>query len=360
MRIRIQLAFAWDAAPAAGRFEFSNAHCAGGGLLTGHGTYDPATLSFQLTSAGEPCRFNFGIDADPFSDQAPPGIRIHDIPNPVSLPLRELLGREDGTLCWKDRGLIVCARVAAWTVPTAPARSVAGSDRGSAGSVPLFPEFTQEQRRQFGPVRCAPDLETVRRIYTTPFLYDNVEVGDFYEIDPTKGLELKADTGFISIREERPVVAVTVVGSGCGTRGYNICEWWNADENIDSLQDQLVKRQRIDGLNGIHPMILLQILMGTFPGLNFADVLPDPDVIPDPVTCLKKLSRGFYEELFLGFYENTAHFQLGPPWPRRITIRGGCKSSECPGVPCFDEYPAHYAFRLISVEVLKHAAAATD
>lgn len=42
-----------------------------------------------------------------------------------------------------------------------------------------------------------------------------MEVGNFYEIDPAKGSEFKADEGFLTIQEETPILAVTVVGSGC-------------------------------------------------------------------------------------------------------------------------------------------------
>lgn len=117
-------------------------------------------------------------------------------------------------------------------------------------SLPLFKGFTEQQLKQFGPVRDREVLRTERRVYTAPFIYSNVTVGNFYEIDPTKGIELKSIDGFITIEEDRPIVAVTVVGSGCVPRGFNICEWWGDGESIDNMKDQLVKRQRIDNLNG--------------------------------------------------------------------------------------------------------------
>jgi len=122
-------------------------------------------------------------------------------------------------------------------------------------ALPFFKEFTEAQKKQFGPVRQREVIKTERRAYTSPFMYDNVDVGNFYEIDPTKGIELKADEGFITITEDKPIVAVNVVGSGCVPRGYNICEWWADGESIDNMKDQLVKRQRIDNLNGTHPSI---------------------------------------------------------------------------------------------------------
>jgi len=44
------------------------------------------------------------------------------------------------------------------------------------------------------------EFATKIRVYQTPFMYDNVEVGDFYEIDVMKGIEFKADTGFYADR----------------------------------------------------------------------------------------------------------------------------------------------------------------
>ena len=121
--------------------------------------------------------------------------------------------------------------------------------------LPLYDGFTDEQLKQFGPKRQPDILRTETRRYHSPFIYDNVDVGNFYEIDPTKGIELKAMDGYITIEEDAPIVGVNVIGSGCVPQGYNICEWWDDGETIDNMKDQLVKRQRIDGLNGTHPSI---------------------------------------------------------------------------------------------------------
>lgn len=217
--------------------------------------------------------------------------------------------------------------------------------------LPLYKGFTDEQTGQFGPVKDGPEaLETERHVYTTPFMYSNLEVGDFYEIDPTKGIEFKADDGFITIKENKPIVAVTVVGSGCVPRGYNIVEWWDEGESIDTMKDQLVKRQRIDGLNGTHPAIWSQLLMGTFPGLTFRDVAADE--IRGAVECLKKLSDGYYSGYYMGFYENTAYFRIGPPNPTQVTIRSGCLGTEDPGTS-LARYPGDYAIRVVETTVVK-------
>lgn len=213
----------------------------------------------------------------------------------------------------------------------------------------LFKGFSEEQLKQFGSVREVDVLRTECHVYTSPFMYTNVEVGDFYEIDPTKGVEMKADTGFITIAEERPIVAVTVVGSGCTPKGYNICEWWGEGESIDTMKDQLVKRQRVDNLNGTHPSIWSQLLMGTFPGLTFRDVAPGEML--GAVDCLKKLSDYFYDGYFMGFYENTAYFRVGPPYPTKVTVRAGCKIPEDVGTS-IERHPGDYAVRVVETTVV--------
>jgi len=214
----------------------------------------------------------------------------------------------------------------------------------------LIKGFTEEHIQRFGPVKECEVLSTERHVYTTPFMYENVEVGDFYEIDPTKGIEFKADDGFLTIKEEKPIVAVTVVGSGCTPQGYNICEWWDEGEGIDNMKDQLVKRQRVDNLNGTHPSIWSQLLIKTFPGLTFDDIAPEE--MKDAVDCLKKLSMGYYGGFYMGFYENTAYFRVGPPYPHKVTIRSGCKVPEDAGTS-IERYPGDYAIRVVETMVVK-------
>ncbi len=214
----------------------------------------------------------------------------------------------------------------------------------------LYEGFTQEQLDHFGPKREAEVLTTERHVYMTPFMYTNVEVGNFYEIDPTKGIEIKADDGFIAIAEEKPILGVTVVGSGCTPKGYNICEWWGEGETIDNMTDQLVKRQRVDDLNGTHPAIWSQLIQGIYPGVTWEQVAGDEML--GAVDCLKKLSEGYYGGYHMGFYENTVYFRVGPPYPRKITVRGGCKVPEDPGTS-IERYPGDYAVRLIETTVVQ-------
>ena len=216
-------------------------------------------------------------------------------------------------------------------------------------ALPVYKSFTEAQVKQFGPIKEREVLKTERRVYTTPFMYTNVEVGDFYEIDPGKGIELKADTGYITIKEDKPIVNVTVVGSGCEGKGYNICEWWGEGESIDNMKDQLVKRQRVNGLDGMHPSIYQQLIMGTFPGLTYRDV--SAGEMKGVMDYLKKRSDGFYGNLPWSFYENTVNFRVGPPYPNAVTIRGGCKESEDVGTSAV-RTPADYAFRVIETTVI--------
>ena len=216
--------------------------------------------------------------------------------------------------------------------------------------LPLYERFTDEQLRQFGPAReCEVISATERHVYTTPFMYPNVEVGSFYEIDPTKGIEFRADDGFITIAETQPIVTVTVVGSGCVPGGYNICEWWDEGESINDFKDQLVKRQRVDNLNGTHPSIWSLLLLGKAPGVAFEDIAPGR--IQSALDCLRELSDRYYGGYYMGFYENTAHFRVGPPHPHRVTIRCGCKAPEDPGTS-IERYPGDYAVRVVETVVI--------
>ena len=244
--------------------------------------------------------------------------------------------------------------------------------------IPLYKTFTAEQRERYGPFSGKADEFATRvRVYQTPFMYDNVEVGDFYEIDVMKGIEFKADTGFLTITEDQPIVAVTVVGSGCVARGYNIVEWWEDDENMDSVDNRTLKRLRIDSLNGIHLSIWVHLLakLAFARNVGYDVVTGTPGEIKDDHDLLKKLTNDFCEDLPLTAHENCAHFAVGhtpvvtdpetfaalghsfgsarsiPCYPKKITIRCGCKGTEDPGTN-LERYPADYAIRLVQVHVI--------
>jgi hypothetical protein len=218
--------------------------------------------------------------------------------------------------------------------------------------VPLesIPRFTDEQLKELGPKRKTVEvLRTENRVYTTPFMYENVEVGNFYEIGLDKGIEFKVDDGFITIEETKPISTVTVVGTGCVPYGYVICEWWDEGEAIGNMKDQLVKRQRIDNLNGTHPSIWTKLLFGQDPELTFEKIAKG--FYDDAVDCMKKLSEAFYGSYCFSFYENTANFRIGPPYPKKVTVRSGCKATEDPGCK-LERYPGDYTIRLVETTVI--------
>ncbi len=216
-------------------------------------------------------------------------------------------------------------------------------------NLPLYKSFTDEQRQKLSSPKQPAVLVTERHVYESPFMHENVDVGDFYEVDPTKGIEFKADSGFLTIQEQMPIVAVTVVGSGCAPKGYNICEWWDPGETIENMKGQLVKRQRVDNLNGTHPSIWSKILMGVAAGHTFESVSGGD--FKDVVEALKELSDGFYEGYYMGFYENTAYFRVGPPYPHKVTVRCGCRVPEDPGTD-IGRYPGDYAIRVVETTVI--------
>ncbi len=216
-----------------------------------------------------------------------------------------------------------------------------------------FTTFTKEQLEAFGPPKKAEEFRTLRRVYETPFMYENVEVGNFTEFKTDKGMELTADKGFITIKEEKPIVAVTIVGSGCLRRGYNIVEWWDDGEDIDNINDTLIKRQRVDNLNGLHPSVWMELLRNaprkkghTFEGDSGGE-------FKDAADAIRKLTHDYYYPLDFGLYENTTYFRVGARgvYPNKITVRGGCKDTEDPGMS-IERYPAEYAFRLIETTVI--------
>ena len=231
-------------------------------------------------------------------------------------------------------------------------------------NLPLYKTFSEEQLKMYKPFSRKPDeFSTKIRAYQTPFIYENLEVGDFYEIDACKGLEFKADTGFITITEDRPIAAVTVIGSGCVARGYNIVEWWDEGESIDNVDNKTVKRLRVDNLNGIHPSVWIHILAKVpflveswkNAGIPFNYDYVAHGSVKDDFDLLKKLSLGFYDNMPLAFFENSVHFAVGhgpiSTYPKKVTIRCGCKETEDPGSK-LERYPGDYAIRLVQVHVI--------
>ena len=156
----------------------------------------------------------------------------------------------------------------------------------------------------------------------------------------------------ILYEEKQPILGVTVVGSGCVPRGYVICEWWGEGESIEKVGNtgQLIKRQRVENLNGVHPVS------------TWAKLLRDPEKVPFKsveemrqavVGTLWSQSLGFYEDTPTKFYENTVYFRVGPPEPHRVTIRCGCKFPEDWGNPARCRYLGDYTIRVVETTVVK-------
>ena len=357
--MKVNTSIEWDYAPARGRIVIANGRLGPvGGIMIGWGEYSDGVFSF--TGVGDAvgyedaptgiCRICVQIDADDMeSDADGTTVSITDTEIPIRFALKDVLA--DKPVLIHDSGVRVRAERDIWD--HAPGREAAPAAGQFHHRVPAgfaqFEGFTEDMIKNLGPPRKYQVLETERHVYEAPMLYENVTVRDIAEVDRAKGVELIADLGSITIEEEKPILGVTVVGSGCKSGGYNICEWWDEGEGIENMKNQLVKRQRVDNLNGTHPQIYHQLLVGHFPGLTFKDVNPE---LKDTVDILKRQSRGFYEGIHMGYYENTAYFRVGPPYPNKVTIRGGSKTME---EPCMStrRVPGEYAFRIIETTVIK-------
>lgn len=233
--------------------------------------------------------------------------------------------------------------------------------------LPTYNAITQEEKEKLGKehygIKKALEFRTFKRVYETPFIYENVEMGNVSEIDVCKGNEFYADKGFLTITEDKPIVSVTVVGSGCTRGGYNIVEWWEEGESIDDMHHlQLVKRQYQGNLNGMHPSVWIEIMRkaawtnNLFEGKPINQPNISDGVYADNVEMMKYQTNGFINPFEVSLYENTAHFRIGTagtvvPMPKKVTIRCGCKGIEDPGTD-IERYPADYAIRLVEVEVM--------
>ncbi len=128
---------------------------------------------------------------------------------------------------------------------------------GGARSIDEFfdrakmPVYRVDDKEQLGSRQEVEVFETEHHLYRVPFHYENVSVDYWYEYSD-KGIEIAADAGSITIVEEKAIVSVILVGTGCSSPGYNVVEWWTQDEDISTTHGQLIKRQRIDNLKGQH------------------------------------------------------------------------------------------------------------
>ena len=240
-----------------------------------------------------------------------------------------------------------------------------------APSYTIFPKeyhcYSSDEADLLGELREVEIFETERHVYTVPFRYRNVVVENWLEYSE-KGIELAADKGSITIVEEKPIISVTVVGSGCSGQNYNIVEWWGPGESLSTLSTrrktnrntsshQLIKRQRIDNLKGQHNAWIQSALTQEPP--EFKSVDEAREYIKRIQTTVYNMTSGYFMpgSLMSGLYENTAYFRIGDTsrpehTAYKVTIRGGGLDYEDPGI-WKARYPAEYAFRLIDVVVKK-------
>lgn len=132
------------------------------------------------------------------------------------------------------------------------------------------------------------------------------------------GLELERGRGYIRITEDRPIIAASVLGSGCASPSYVICEYPQPGESFEEphrcekfvgYNMQNLRRQRVDGLRGLHPSPLVRAL--------------GQDIIA-------------YEMDFEPrSFESSVFFEIEPT--TTVTLRGGSGDG------------SHFAFRMIRI-----------
>jgi len=227
-----------------------------------------------------------------------------------------------------------------------------------------------EETVRLGPVREVEVYETEHHLYKVPFHYKNVIIDNWLEYSD-KGVEMLADAGTITIVEEKPIVSVTIVGSGCSSPGYNTVEWWGEGEDLSNTHGQLVKRSRVDNLKGQHNAWLQQAFSKK---QQFDTVEEANEFLKTMREVVYGMTSGYYMpgSIMSGLYENTAYFRIGDvdmfeqviqPGPNtakvvghrdvhKIVVRCGSLDYENPGGP-HARYPADYAIRLIDVVVKK-------
>ncbi len=260
-----------------------------------------------------------------------------------------------------------------------------------------MPVYRVDDKEQLGSRQEVEVFETEHHLYRVPFHYENVSVDYWYEYSD-KGIEIAADAGSITIVEEKAIVSVILVGTGCSSPGYNVVEWWTQDEDISTTHGQLIKRQRIDNLKGQHNAWIQRALTHK---PDFKSVEEANKFMDRMQRNIYAMTQGYYVpgSIMSGLYENTAYFRIGDVTKfssepkagqligaqslssnqredrleslertynerlptrevlekydcHKIVIRGDSQDFEDPGT-YRERFPADYAFRLIDVVVKK-------
>lgn len=131
-----------------------------------------------------------------------------------------------------------------WRIPHNPAREPGKLTEQEGEVKRLVDEGTAQQRRVFRPVTYE---------YTAPFQYPNIAVelgrpGTGVEFNPD-GAEIDIyPYGAITIEEAEPIVAVTVIGSGCSNQAYVVLE----AEPVTWKYPRTAVRMKRESLWGMH------------------------------------------------------------------------------------------------------------
>ena len=241
------------------------------------------------------------------------------------------------------------------------------------GSIQVY--RTPKDDVKLGEIQEMEVYESEHHVYRAPFRYRNVKVDRWMEYND-KGIEVFAN-GTITITEEKPIVSVTVVGSGCSTPNYNIVEWWADGEDVANSHGQLMKRGRIDNLKGQHnAWIQKAFTRDRFKEKGFETIEEANEFMGKLRRVIYGMTNGYYipGSIMGGLYENTAYFRIGDVNVfdgagdkeegkvfreivsqydvHKIVLRAGGLDYEDPGSDR-ERYPADYAYRLIDVVVKK-------
>jgi hypothetical protein len=168
------------------------------------------------------------------------------------------------------------------------------------------------------------------REYRSPFEYANVKVWNPEGVPGVgphpHGYEMARNEGMITITEPEPIIAVSVIGSGCIAPGYVICEYLlegQSTEEADSMGPwrgynmQNIRMQRIGDLMRFHPCKLMR-------ARDYQEIVQGYE------------PRSPTNELLIG--ENTAYFEIEPA--HRVVLRGGSGDHD------------HFSFRIIRTYVM--------
>ena len=241
------------------------------------------------------------------------------------------------------------------------------------GSIQVY--RTPKDDVKLGEIQELEVYESEHHVYRAPFRYKNVKVDRWMEYND-KGIEVFAN-GTITITEEKPIVSVTVVGSGCSTPNYNVVEWWADGEDVSNSHGQLIKRGRIDNLKGQHnAWIQKAFTRDRFKEKGFETLEEANEFMGKLRRVIYGMTNGYYVpgSIMGGLYENTAYFRIGDVNVfdgagdkeegkvfremvsqydvHKIVLRAGGLDYEDPGSDR-ERYPADYAYRLIDVVVKK-------